>query len=296
MRPIRTIAMFPTMLTLGNLVCGFFAIVVASRVDAPQMVMERTQAERLHNGETAAPPLETRQSMLTTPQDPTNVMLSGWLIFLAMVFDALDGYVARLSRTASDFGAQLDSLCDLVTFGVAPGFLLVKMCPLFTYLHREAVWVIAASFAACAALRLARFNVETADDDDHLQFSGLPSPAAAAAIAGFGIMFYTLRKEDNPLMFAQQIDSILQAVLPYFGLLVAILMVSRIPYPHVVNQVFRGQRTFAHVVAVIFAMVAVMVIRGYSIPIICCAFVFYGPLRLCWEKVVERRQQEDPLF
>ena len=92
-----------------------------------------------------------------------------------MVFDGLDGYVARLSRTASDFGAQLDSLCDVVTFGVAPGFLLVKMCPDFAFVHKQAVWVIAASFAACAALRLARFNVETSDEDDHLHFSGLPS-------------------------------------------------------------------------------------------------------------------------
>ena len=131
-------------------------------------------------------------------------MYSGLLIFLAMIFDALDGYVARLSRTASDFGAELDSLCDLVTFGVAPAFLLVKMCPQFAYLHRDAVWVIAASFAACAALRLARFNVETSDEDEHLHFSGLPSPAAAAAIAGFAIMFYTLRsKEDNVLSFAE---------------------------------------------------------------------------------------------
>jgi len=271
MRPIRTIAVFPTMFTLGNLVCGFFAIVVAARVERPD-------------------------STATDLVDVTNVMISGWLIFLAMVFDALDGYVARLSRATSDFGAQLDSLCDLVTFGVAPGFLLVKMCPRFTYLHREAVWVIAASFAACAALRLARFNVETSDEDEHLQFSGLPAPAAAAAIAGFAIMFYTLRKEDNPLVYAAQIDTVLQTVLPLFAVLVALLMVSRIPYPHVVNQVFRGQRSFAHVVAVVFALVAVMVIRGYSVPIICCAFALFGPVRYCWEKVVQRRHQEESLF
>ncbi len=271
MRPIRTISVFPTMFTLGNLVCGFFAIVVASRVDTP-----------------GATPFD--------PTDPTNVMISGWLIFLAMVFDALDGYVARLSNTASEFGAQLDSLCDLVTFGVAPAFLLVKMCPLAASLHRQAVWVIAASFAACAALRLARFNVETSDEDDHLYFSGLPAPAAAAAIAGFAIMFFTLRKEDNPLIYADQIDVVLQAVLPFFAVLVALLMVSRIPYPHVVNQIFRGQRSFGHVVAVLFALVAVMVIRGYSVPVICCAFALSGPVRLGWEKVVRRRHQEDPLF
>ena len=275
MRPIRTIAMFPTMLTLGNLVCGFFAIVVASRIEAVKDVNLLTDLTKI---------------------DPTDAMKSGWLIFLAMVFDALDGYVARLSRTASDFGAQLDSLSDLVTFGVAPAFLLVKICPHFAFFHREAVWVIAASYAACAALRLARFNVETSDEDEHLHFSGLPSPAAAAAIAGFAIMFFTLRQKDNPLRFATEIDVVLQMVLPFFALMVALLMVSRIPYPHVVNQVFRGQRTFGHVAAVIFALVAVMVIRDYSIPIICCAFVCYGPLRLGWAKIVQRRAQEDSLF
>jgi CDP-diacylglycerol--serine O-phosphatidyltransferase len=271
MRPIRTVSVFPTMFTLGNLVCGFFAIVVASRVDAPD-------------------------PSVLDPMDPTNVMISGWLIFLAMVFDGLDGYVARLARSTSDFGAQLDSLCDLVTFGVAPAFLLVKMCPQFAYLHREAVWVIATAYTACAALRLARFNVESADDEDHLTFSGLPTPAAAATIAGFAIMFHTLRKEDNTLIFAPLIDQVLQAILPCFAVLVALLMVSRIPYPHVVNQVFRGQRSFGHVVAVVFALTAVMVIRGYSVPIICCAFALSGPVRYCWEKIVRHRRQEEPLF
>ncbi|MGA2034402.1 MAG: CDP-diacylglycerol--serine O-phosphatidyltransferase [Thermoguttaceae bacterium] len=283
MRPIRTISVLPTLFTLGNLVCGFFAIVVASRVAAP------------HPAD-ADSPLQMLFITLVT-ENTRNCALSACLIFLAMVFDALDGYVARLSHTASDFGAQLDSLCDLVTFGVAPGFLLVKMCPQFAYLHRQAVWVIAASFAACAALRLARFNVETSDDDEHLNFTGLPSPAGAAAIASFAIMFYTLRsKEDNLLAFAAQIDLTLQRILPFFAVLVALLMVSRIPYPHVVNQVFRGQRSFGHVVAVLFALVAVMVIPTYSIPIIFCVFVFYGPVRFCWEKVVQRRHQEAPLF
>ena len=263
------------MFTLGNLVCGFFAIVVAARVTKPD-------------------------SALMTPADLENVMLSACCIFLAMVFDALDGYVARLSRTASDFGAELDSLSDLVTFGVAPGFLLVKMCPRFTYLdtllYSDAIWVIAAAYAACAALRLARFNVETSDEDDHLNFSGLPTPAAAAVIAGFAIMFHTLRNATHPLPHASQIETVLQAVLPLLAIVLALLMVSRIPYAHVVNQVFRGQRSFGHVVAVIFALVAVMVIRGYSVPIVCCAFALSGPVRFAWEKVVRRRHQEDPLF
>ena len=101
-------------------------------------------------------------------------MLCGALILLAMIFDAVDGQVARITRATSDFGAQLDSLCDLVSFGLAPAILLVKMCPQFTSLHSEAIWSIAAVFACCAALRLARFNVEMDNDDDHTMFAGLP--------------------------------------------------------------------------------------------------------------------------
>ena len=271
MRRIRTIAVLPTMFTLGNLVCGFFAIVVAARIDVPNPT-------------------------LANPSDPTNVMISGWLIFLAMAFDALDGQLARLSRTNSDFGMQLDSLCDLVTFGVAPGFLLVKMCPDFTYIHRETVWVIAAAFAACAALRLARFNIETPGENDHLTFSGLPSPAAAATIASFGIMFYTLRIEHQHLDMAALADRILQASLPYLALLMAFLMVSRIPYPHLINQVLRGHRSFGHIVLLLFALVAVMAIRGYSVPIACCAFALGPPLRYVWDELVLRRPHEEPLF
>lgn len=271
MRPLRTIAVFPTLFTLGNLVCGFFAIVVAARVGAP---------------DSPAPNLA----------DLTDLMLSAWLIFAAMLFDALDGYVARLSRATSDFGAQLDSLCDVVSFGVAPAFLLVKICPRFAYLHREAVWVIAASYAMCAALRLARFNVETGDNDAHLYFTGLPSPAAAASVASFAIMFYTLQLSEPRILFADAIYEALQRVLPFFALLVALLMVSRIPYPHVVNQVFRGQRSFSHIVRLVFALVAIMVIRGYAVPIVCCAFVLGGPARYYWERFVRRQHQEEPLF
>jgi len=174
-------------------------------------------------------------------------MLSAWLIFLAMIFDALDGHVARLSKATSDFGAQLDSLCDLVTFGVAPAFLMVKMCPSFAFAHKDTVWVIAAAFAACAAMRLARFNVETDDNDDHMNFTGLPSPAAAAAVASFAILFYTLRQDGNTLWFVniELVDRWIQNILPFFAMLAALLMVSRIPYPHVVNQLFSGQRSFA---------------------------------------------------
>lgn len=289
MNRIRTIAVLPTLFTLGNLVCGFFAIVVASRVVTPTS-SEIPVAASI----TAASPVRVVSSL--DPEDPVhNAMLSGWLIFLAMIFDALDGHVARLSRTSTDFGAQLDSLCDLVTFGVAPAILLVKMCPSVTYVHRE-VWIVAAAYAACAAIRLARFNAETSENDDHLYFSGLPSPAAAASIASFAILFYALRNEDSTLKYAATIDRSLQIALPFFAVLVAVLMVSRIPYPHVVNQIFRGHRGLGHLVSLVFALVAVMVIRRYSVPLICAGFVFVGPIRYAWQELVQRRPHEEPLF
>lgn len=106
-------------------------------------------------------------------------------------------------------------------------------------------------------------------------------------------MFYSLRDVTNPLKFAHEIDTVLQNILPFYGILLALLMVSRVPYPHVVNQIFRGQRSFGHVVGVIFAFVAIMAIRNYSLPIICSAFVFYGPVRMAWAKIMHRRQEEE---
>src|SRR5207302_3761221 len=133
-RTVRKIAILPTLLTLGNAVCGFAAIAFASKI--------------------------------TTEAD-VNFAYSATLIFAAMVFDALDGYAARLSKTASDFGGQLDSLCDAISFGVAPGFLLLRLglgwgeSPLVV---QKAIAAIGALYMACAVLRLARFNVENAPD------------------------------------------------------------------------------------------------------------------------------------
>jgi CDP-diacylglycerol---serine O-phosphatidyltransferase len=288
MKKIRTVAVFPTMFTLGNLICGFFAIVVASRVTADSHV-PRAQEIVADN--------PANFVLGLNPTDPThNIMLSGWLIFLAMIFDALDGHVARLAKITSDFGAQLDSLCDLVTFGVAPAFLMVKMCPDFTYVAREAMWIIAAVFTACAAIRLARFNVETETDDDHLTFIGLPTPAAAGCIAGFGILFYTLRREGNPLQSAQDIDWYMRRFLPAFTLALSALMVSRIPYPHVVNQLLSGHRSLGHVVALLFSLVVIIAFQGYSVPIICCLFVLGPPVRYAWQRWRNRQQETEPLF
>lgn len=285
-RRLRAVAILPTLFTLGNLVCGFFAIAVTSRIHKAETPLTPTSAI-----------INFQRFWSLDSDDPThNMMLAGWLIFLAMIFDALDGHVARLTKASSQFGAQLDSLCDAVTFGVAPGLLLVKMVPSFEYYYSGAVWIIAAVYASCAVLRLARFNVETGDNDDHSTFQGLPSPAAAASIAGFAILFYTLRVETTQTDWTRAFDNVVQHVLPFFALIVALLMVSRIPYPHIVNRMFRGKKSFGHLVGLIFGIVAIAMIRGYAVPIVSCAFVFGPLLMFLWRLWREPEPMTESLF
>jgi CDP-diacylglycerol--serine O-phosphatidyltransferase len=291
MKPIRAIAVLPTLFTLGNLVCGFFAIVVLSRIEKP-ISMETDPAPRLELK------LEAAKELIGSDDPTHNLMLCGALILLAMLFDAIDGQVARITRGVTDFGGQLDSLCDLVSFGLAPAILLVKMCPQFTNLHSEAIWTVAALFACCAAMRLARFNVESDSDDDHTSFAGLPTPAAAAAIASFAILSYSLRNEVAVVTHEnfERYDWWMQRLLPLFAVTIAVLMVSRIPYPHPLTQFVRGQRSFAQLVAIVFALMAILIVRNYAIPLLCVLFVVVPPARFAWAHVWHRRTRQEPLF
>ena len=106
--------------------------------------------------------------------------LAAVAIFVAMVFDGLDGRVARLTRTQSAFGAEYDCLSDMVSFGVAPALVIYEWA---LQGHGQLGWIAAFVYCACAALRLARFNTNI-DVVDKRFFQGLPSPAAAALIAG----------------------------------------------------------------------------------------------------------------
>jgi CDP-diacylglycerol--serine O-phosphatidyltransferase len=298
MKPIRAVAVLPTLFTLGNLICGFFAIVVLSRIEKPGVV-QLEPAPQIELNLDSPKKLTQSAKELIGSDDPTlNLMLCGALILLAMLFDAIDGQVARITRGVSDFGAQLDSLCDLVSFGLAPAILLVKMCPQFTNLHSEAIWSIAAVFACCAALRLARFNVESDSDDDHMIFAGLPTPAAAAAIASFAILSYKLRNERAILTIENYdlYDLWMQRLLPLFSLVISLLMVSRVPYPHPLTQFVRGHRSFAQLVAIVFALMAILLVRAFAVPLLCVLFVIAPPLRFAWDLAWHRRPREEPLF
>jgi CDP-diacylglycerol--serine O-phosphatidyltransferase len=297
MKPIRAVAVLPTLFTLGNLVCGFFAIVVLARIEKP-VTAQFEPAAKIELKLDSPKDLRDSARELIGSDDPThNLMLCGALILLAMLFDAIDGQVARLTRGTSDFGAQLDSLCDLVSFGIAPAILLVKMCPQFTLSHNGAIWSIAAVFVCCAALRLARFNVETDSDDDHSMFAGLPTPAAAATIGSFALLSYFLRNEAAVLTHANfmKYDYWMQRTLPFFAIVIAVLMVSRVPYPHPLTQIIRGQKSFAHLVAVVFALMVIQLMM-FMIPLFCVLFVLIPPARYAWSHFWHRRARSESLF
>ena len=273
MKKPKMFAVLPTLLTLGNAACGFGAITFAAKVG----------------------PMSLGGNDLGT---------AALLIFLAMLFDVLDGSAARWTKHVSDFGAQLDSLCDAISFGVAPAFLMLQFVrhnhapeglavEFFTY-HPRLLWVIAVLFVVCALLRLARFNVETDEDDAHDEFSGLPSPAAAGMVASFPLAMgglYELAAE--PQAASQQLALWLiptvHLVVPLLTFAVACCMVSRVRYPHVFNQLLRGQRSRQHVIQLVFTMAVVFLVQEMALPLIFCFFAFASPLRALWREVIARR-------
>jgi CDP-diacylglycerol--serine O-phosphatidyltransferase len=249
---VKKIAILPTLLTLGNGVCGFAAIAFVSKVGP-----------------------------VPSENDNFYFGLSACLILAAMVFDALDGYAARLSKTASDFGGQLDSLCDAVSFGAAPAFLLLRLCQDWASKPpvRPAVASIAALYMVCALLRLARFNVEnTPDAGSHKRFKGLPSPAAAGCLASLAIL-----RSGLPMTFSEHhgaaVWPLLQVWAPVGALLVALLMVSRVPYPHFTNQLLRGRRSFGFVVEAVFVLFAIALVPDIAFFLLFWLYALHGPVR-----------------
>lgn len=234
------IAILPTLLTLGNAVCGFAAIALCSKA---------------------------------TPETANYYFgLSGWLIIAAMLFDSLDGYVARLSRSASSFGAQLDSLCDAISFGAAPAFLLLRMGPGWEQPRaHQAVAVCATLYMLCTILRLARFNVESASESaNSKRFRGLPSPAAAGCLASLAILRGGFLQKGT--VWDDDLFLCLIAIgAPIGALLVALLMVSRLPYPHLTKQLLRGRRQLSHLIQIIVGALVLWLLSDLAL-----VLVFWG--------------------
>jgi CDP-diacylglycerol--serine O-phosphatidyltransferase len=256
---VKKIAVLPALLTLGNGICGFVAITYASKIGM--------------TGQVAA-------------VDEDHFVWAGWFIMFGMLFDMLDGYVARLSRTASAFGGELDSLCDAVSFGVAPAFLVLKLGPGWEnpYLH-QLLAGIAALYLSCTVLRLARFNVDnTPDPSGHKRFRGLPSPGAAGCIAALAILRGAFASKLAPFLndmdFAHSVTvRVVEIVSPIGALLVALLMVSNVPYPHVTGKVFAGKKHIGHIIQLLLAVFIISMVRELAPVLIFWVYALVFPVR-----------------
>jgi CDP-diacylglycerol---serine O-phosphatidyltransferase len=220
---VKYIALLPSLITILNGVFGFMAITLASKEVKPDA---------------------NHWSCFT---------VAGYMVLMAMIADMLDGRLARMSQSTSSFGGQLDSLCDMVSFGVAPAFLMLKLVEnqlemstviIGGFLHRF-IWLAALAYIACAAIRLARFNVENEENEAaHMSFVGLPSPGAAGVIVAMVIF----QQDEIPTF------DVLVYLLPFVTLGVALLMVSQVQYHHVLNVYLTGKKPFRYLIRILFLL------------------------------------------
>ncbi len=246
--------MLPSILTLGNLSCGFYALVA------------------VYNDEYTAAAIA---------------------ILLALVFDYLDGGVARMTGATSDIGIELDSLADLVSFGVAPGLLA------YVYALKPFGWIgglAAFAFAACGAFRLARFNVQTRALDKRF-FVGLPIPAAAAVVASF-VLF--MKESSAVVVFGRELlppgATAAAVLLGMYGL--GYLMVSKIRYRSLKGLELRRRRPFTILTTILLVF---LVVASHPILFLFLFFFLYaasGVVRMmpAWQKrhPVDTTEQPSP--
>ncbi len=262
-----TLAVLPTLLTLSNGVCGLAAIAVAMSVNLPW-------------------------------ENETKLLVAGILIFGGMLFDALDGSAARMTGQESRFGAELDSLCDAITFGTAPAVIVWRYSDGLA-LPQKISWGIGVLFALCVLMRLARFNVETTEDDPHDGFEGLPSPAAAGTIAAFAIAMPELAiyatdssYPENVQWLAQHLMAGSQYFIAGLALSLAYLMVSRVQYPHVFQQLLRGRRSPHQIGQAMFVVIGAVLLHWLALPIAFCYYAYGSPVRTLVSRYRHRGEAE----
>jgi len=257
----RGVYVLPSLFTVGTLVCGYFAI-LATLKGTLQMA---------GNGEAARWSLDAA----------ARAMLWGTL------FDTLDGRIARLTNSTSDFGREFDALADVITFGVAPAFLAFAwgvrpLEPIFgTDVHivqhlRQAGWIITFGFVICGAARLARFNIQSTTSDRRY-FVGLPIPAAACVIAATVHFFqYPLNDWKHGLGWLAVIS------------ILAFLMVSRVRYYSFKTLDLRRPRSY--LVIILLGLIVYMLV-AYSEPvllILALSYALSGPISRITSKLRPR--------
>jgi len=223
---------------------------------------------------------------------------AGYVLLLAMIADMLDGHLARISKSTSSFGGQLDSLCDIISFGIAPAFLMFKIVEYkFNAIEFEPIerfiWLAAAAYTSCTAIRLARFNVENEDDEStHINFIGLPAPAAAGVIIST-VIFHQERLGrilQQGSKFYAVCESTIIYVLPFLSLALAILMVSRIRYQHILNQYIRGKKPFAYLMWLMLGLGAVLWNLQIALVLIFWGFTISGLAKWAYYKIIRKEE------
>ena len=261
---IRSVYFLPSLATLGNAICGFGAMYVAGFDD-------------INVGADPWAKLLLQNKFLA----------AAYLVFIAMVFDALDGRLARFARHTTDFGGQLDSLADVVSFGAAPAYIALQLFksegPTLPFFWSRLIWALGAVYFSCAAIRLARFNVSNEHGEQHhFSFLGLPSPGAGGAVAAWILMQQDLRWLGSPAAggngyaSARALADACIYLLPIIVLATGLLMVANVRYPHVVNRYLRGKRSLARLLLVLGLILLLVVWHQYTLGIGMLIYAFYG--------------------
>ena len=197
---------------------------------------------------------------------------AAWFILLAAIFDGLDGKIARLTGTSSKFGVELDSLADVISFGVAPGVLL------YLWALRpfgKLGWLAAFLYVICGALRLARFNVQVSTVESR-RFIGIPIPAAACIVATCVLLFYELGGTGTIKMFSM-------VVLVF---ILAFLMISNVKYLSLKDPELFKRQPFTILVGAIFILIVVVAKPEVMLFLIGMAYLASGPIAyvIGWRK------------
>ena len=270
---VRSVQFLPSLATLGNALCGFAAIYVATL--SPEVVQSDPLARAVAGN---------------------RFIIAVYLLALAMFFDAIDGRLARLARHTTDFGGQLDSLADAISFGVAPAVIALHVfkfdgveVPLAV---SRLIWAIGGLYVACALLRLARFNVSNEHaEENHMSFLGLPSPGAAGGVLGAVLIQQDLLLEARLAgegawgSFLAWAAVAMTIALPIILCSCALLMVANLRYPHFVNKYLRGNKSFGRIVASLVILLGLVVAHRYTLGVAGLLFAALGPIAWAGRKL-----------
>ena len=250
----------PNLMTAGNLFCGFMAIV---------QCMQARLAETALSGEYLG----------HVPADYYRYAV--WFIFGAAAFDALDGRLARMGGRESLFGAEFDSIADVVSFGVAPTLMMfyLILSPTQGILwFRNIGWAIGFVYLLCAAMRLARFNVITnpllrpGKKEANKDFMGLPVPAAAGTVAALVLFLLKLAETDKAL-------NAWALILPFLMLLIGLLMMSTVRYPSGKGINLQTQMKFRTFAVALAVLGLILFYKEFALLGVCLGYIFFGLIR-----------------